>query len=66
MWRLAVLMWVVLGTVLAGLLVLVIVATPSLSVQAMKLIPYAVAVGAALGIPVSIVVAKAIAAKTIA
>ena len=66
MWRLALLMWVVLGTVAAGLLVLVIVATPSLAGQAAKLIPYAVGIGAVLGIPASIMAAKAIAAKTIA
>ena len=66
MWRLALLMWVILGTVAAGLLVLVIVATPSLATQAMKLIPYAVGFGALLGIPVSIYAAKAIAAKTVA
>jgi hypothetical protein len=63
-WRLAILLWVILGTTLAGIGVMVVLATPSMSSQAMMLIPYAAAIGAVIGIPISIVGAKMIAART--
>jgi hypothetical protein len=64
MWRLAVLLWVIMGTVFAGLLVMVVLLVPGLAVQAMKLIPIAAVVGAILAVPFSFVAAKAIAART--
>ena len=64
MWRLAILLWVILGTTLAGIGVMIVLATPSLAPQAMKLIPYVATIGAALAMPVSVVAAKMIASRT--
>jgi hypothetical protein len=64
MWRLAILLWMVLGTTLAGICVMVVLATPSMAPQAMKLIPYAAAIGAVIAIPFSFVGAKMITART--
>jgi len=62
MWRLALLLWVMGGTVLAGVLVTVVLLTPSLA--PMKFIPIAFALGAVLAIPPAFMAAKAIAART--
>ncbi len=58
--RLAALLWVMGGTVLAGALVVVVLMMPSLQGQAMKFIPIAAIVGYALGIPVAVIAAKSI------
>jgi putative flippase GtrA len=58
MFRLALLIWVVLGTTLAGLALLVIVVSPDLSSQAMKLIPVAAIAGFVVAIPLSFMVSK--------
>lgn len=60
MFKLALLIWVVLGTTIAGVAVLVVVADASLSVQAMKLIPIAAIVGFVIAIPLSFMVSKRI------
>ncbi len=57
MWKVAILVWMVLGTALAGSALMVVVAVPSLNDQAMKFIPYAVGAGFAVAIPFSLVVA---------
>ncbi len=62
MWRLAILLWVIGGTVLAGVFLTVVLMMPSLA--PMKFIPIAVAIGAVVAIPFAIAAAKAIAAKT--
>lgn len=62
MWRLALLLWVMGGTVLAGVLVVVVLLTPSLA--PMKFIPIAAALGAIVAIPPAFMAAKAIAART--
>ena len=62
MWRLALLLWVMGGTVLAGILVTVVLLTPSLA--PMKAIPIAAAIGAIVAIPMAFAAAKAIAART--
>ncbi len=64
MWRLAVLLWVIMGTVFAGIFVTVVLLVPGLAVQAMKLIPIVATIGAVLAIPFSFLAAKAIAART--
>jgi len=61
---LAVLLWVVGGTVLAGVFVTVVLLVPSLAGQAMRFIPIAAAAGAIVGIPFAVVAARAITAKT--
>jgi hypothetical protein len=60
MLRLSILMWALVGTVLAGVLILTVVSVPSLAAQAMHLIPWAALAGALLAIPLAAVVAKAI------
>ncbi len=64
MLKLAVLIWMMLGITLAGILVIVIVTVPSLYAQGMRLIPIAAAVGFALAVPASIVIAKKIESAT--
>lgn len=60
MLRLAVLMWALVGTTLAGIFVLVIVTVPSLYDQGMRLIPYAVGAGFLLGVPIAVLIARRI------
>jgi hypothetical protein len=64
MLKLAALIWMVLGITLAGMLVVVIMAVPTLAVQGMSLIPIAAAVGFIAAIPVAIVIAKKIDSAT--
>jgi putative flippase GtrA len=58
MFRLALLIWVVLGTTIAGLAVLVVVSDASLSMQGMKLIPVAAIAGFVVAIPLSFFISK--------
>ncbi len=60
MTRLAVLLWVMGGTVLAGVAVVVVLMIPSLEGEAMRYIPIAAIAGFIVGIPVALVAAKAI------
>jgi hypothetical protein len=60
MFKLALLIWVVLGTTLAGMAVVVVVSDASLYNQGMKLIPVAAIAGFLVAIPLSFVVAKRI------
>ena len=60
MFKLALLIWVVLGTTLAGMAVVVVVSDASLSVQAMKLIPIAAIAGFVVAIPLSFMIGKRI------
>ncbi len=64
MLKIAALVWMMLGTTLAGVAVTVIVVTPSLFDQGMKLIPIAAGAGFLLAMPLSYLVAKKIAAGT--
>jgi hypothetical protein len=52
------LIWVILGTTLAGILVLVVLTVPSLLDQAMRFIPLAAAVGYVAGVPFSYLIAR--------
>lgn len=58
MFKVALLMWLILGTTVAGIAVLVVVSVPSLYDQGMKLIPIAAIGGFVLAIPISFYVAK--------
>jgi hypothetical protein len=60
MFRLALLIWVVLGTVLAGAGVVVVVSNPDLYNQGMKLIPIAAIAGFVIAIPLSFMIGKKI------
>ena len=62
MLRLAILLWALVGTTLAGSFILAIVTIPGLADQGMRLIPWGAAGGAALAVPVAIVIARAITA----
>ncbi|ABE41423.1 hypothetical protein [Rhodopseudomonas pseudopalustris] len=61
MFKIAVLLWIIGGATLAGMMVIAVLAVPSLSEQAMMWIPRAVAGGFVLAIPVSFLVARMIA-----
>ena len=60
MTRLAALLWVMGGTVLAGFLVLAVLMTPSLQGQAQRYIPIAAIAGFVVGIPLALSAAKTI------
>jgi hypothetical protein len=60
MFKVSVLVWIMLGTVLAGTSLIVVLMIPSLANQALKAIPYAVAAGFALAMPLSYLVARQI------
>jgi hypothetical protein len=60
MLKVSILVWIMLGTVLAGTSLIVVLMVPSLATQAIKNIPYAVAVGFALAMPLSYLVARRI------
>ena len=57
MFRIAALIWIILATTLAGLALLVIVATPSLAKDAFHLLPIACSSAAVLAMPLSYLVA---------
>ena len=59
--KVALLVWIMLGTVLAGTAVTVIVATPALDADAARLIPIASGLALLIGLPVAYVVARMIA-----
>lgn len=60
MLKLASMIFTILSTTLAGTAVLIVLAVPSLADQGMKLIPVAAAIGAAVALPLSFLVAKRI------
>jgi hypothetical protein len=62
--KLAGLIWIILGTTLAGIALAVIVAVPELADQAARLIPIACGAAAALAIPLAVVISKRIQAQT--
>lgn len=64
MMKVAILVWLVLGVTLAGAALTIVLAVPSLSANAMKLLPIFSAVGFVLAIPASMFVAKKILAVT--
>lgn len=60
MFKVSLLVWIMLGTVLAGTGMIVVLMVPSFAAAAIKNIPYAVAVGFALAMPLSYLVARQI------
>lgn len=64
MFKVAVLVWILIGVVGAGVALLVVLAVPSLSTNAMKLLPIVAIAGFVVTIPISFVVAKKILAQT--
>ena len=64
MFKVALLIWVVLGTVLAGMGVVFVVSNASLYDSGMKLIPIVSAIGFLVAIPLAMVVAKRVLALT--
>ena len=60
MFRISLIVWMVLGTAVAGSAVIAVLATPGLADQAMKNIPFAVLIGFTLAMPLSYLVAKKI------
>lgn len=63
--KVALLVWIILGTVLAGVGVVAVLMTPSLIVQGMRFIPMVALAGFALAIPLSMIIAKQL-IKTVA
>ena len=64
MFKVAVLVWLVLGVTCAGAALTVVLAVPSLSAGAMKLLPIVSLIGFVVAIPASFYVAKKILAVT--
>lgn len=62
MFRIAVVIWIMLSVVLAGSVLLVIVATPSLEGRAQELIPVSCVAALILAFPLSYLIARRIAA----
>ena len=58
--RLAVLLWVMGGSTLAGVFVMIVLMIPSLQSQAMKVIPLAALAGFVVGMPLALIAAKTI------
>jgi hypothetical protein len=64
MLKVAILVWILIGVVGAGAALLVVLAVPSLSTNAMKLLPIVSIAGFIVTIPISFVIAKLILAQT--
>ena len=62
MFKISILVWMVLGTALAGSAVIAVLAVPDLANQAMKNIPRAVLLGFVVAMPLSYLVARKIGA----
>lgn len=63
MFKISILVWIMLGTTLAGVAVIAVLAFPTLAAEAMKNIPYAVLVGFAAAMPLSYLIARKIGAS---
>jgi hypothetical protein len=64
MFKIAIIVWMMAATVLAGFAIIVVLTVPSLATRDMQYIPIAALVGAVIAIPVAYLVAKRIAALT--
>lgn len=60
MLKIATILWIIIGTTLAGIALTAVVSVPSMVDQSMKLIPWAVFAGFVAAIPVSWLVAAKI------
>jgi hypothetical protein len=63
MYRIAAIVWIMLGTTLAGIAMIVIVAVPGFAAEGMRLIPILCGAAFLLAIPLSYLVARRIAGK---
>ncbi|HZD91053.1 MAG TPA: hypothetical protein VE224_13205 [Pseudolabrys sp.] len=64
MLKIGVLVWMMAGTTLAGIAVMVVLTVPSLAVHDMKYIPFAALADFVIAVPVAYVVTKRITAMT--
>lgn len=64
MFKIAIIVWMMAGTTLAGIAIMVVLSVPSLAARDMEYIPIAAAIGAVIAIPLAYVVAKRIVALT--
>ena len=64
MFKIALIVWMIGGTTLAGIAIMVVLAVPSLAVKDMQYIPIAAIVGLVVAVPIAYVVAKRIRALT--
>lgn len=60
MFRIAVIVWIMLGAVLAGSLVVVVLSVPEFANQGMRSIPFAGGLGYLIAIPFSFLIARRI------
>jgi hypothetical protein len=60
MFRIAILVWIVLGTTVAGSAITAVLVTPGLTAEAMKFIPIAGIAGYVVAIPFAVAIAKRI------
>ena len=65
MFKIAFIVWVMLGTVLAGVALMTVLMVPGLAAQAMNNIPRAVLAGVAVAVPLSYLVARRIAGASV-
>jgi hypothetical protein len=63
MFKISLLVWMILGTALAGSAVISVLAVPSLASEAMKNIPFAVLIGFVAAMPLSYLVARKLGAS---
>jgi len=64
MFKIAIILWMIGGTVLAGIAIMVVLTVPALAVKDMQYIPIAAIIGFVVAIPFAYLVAKRIAALT--
>ncbi len=64
MLKIAIIVWMVAGTTLAGIAIMAVLAVPTLAVHDMQYIPLAAIVGFVVAIPLAYLVAKRIVALT--
>lgn len=65
MLKIASLIWIMLGTTLAGIGIVVVLVVPDLAKDSMRFIPIACAAGALIAMPISMLIAKRIQAQTL-
>ena len=59
----ATLIWIILGTTLAGIGLTIVLATPQLAAESMKYIPWAALAGFVVAMPLSLLLARKLAAR---
>lgn len=64
MFKIAIIVWMMAGTTLAGIAIMVVLTVPSFATHDMQNIPIAAVVGFVIAIPLAYVVAERIAAMT--